>query len=117
MKTPKDPVLREAQVSTNGSGAGAILSAAIGCLALSVSSILADKSAAIKSSLAFYKPTGPLSGVTTCAIAVWLFSWMILEWRWGRKVVAAGRINAVALGLLALSFVLTIPPVSDIFQK
>ncbi len=99
----------------NGSGAAALLAAAVACFAVAVLSILGDKLASIRSSLIFYKPTGPLSGVTTCAILVWLVTWILLEWRWREKTVAAGRIVAVAFALLALSLMLTFPPVGDLF--
>jgi hypothetical protein len=99
---------------TNGSGAAAILSAGIGSFALAVLACAGDKSAAIKSLLVFYKATGPLSGVTTAAILIWLFTWGILEWRWRSRTVAVGRTNAVALILLALSLLLTFPPVVDL---
>jgi hypothetical protein len=107
--SPNTPTL------TNGSGAAAILSAGIGSLALAVLAIAGDKSASIKSILVFYKPTGPLSGVTTIAILIWLFTWGILEWRWRNRSIAAGRTNAVTLILLGLSLLLTFPPVSDFF--
>ena len=70
---------------------------------------------AIKNSLIFYKPTGPLSGVTTTAIVIWILTWGILEWRWRNSTVAVGRISAVALALLGLSLLLTFPPVVDLF--
>jgi multisubunit Na+/H+ antiporter MnhB subunit len=79
---------------------------------LGVLSSGADKSAALKSLLIFYKPTGALSGVTTVAIVLWLLSWGMLDWRWSKKTVAAGRISVIALALLALSFLLTFPPVA-----
>src|ERR1017187_4265734 len=100
---------------TNGSGAAAILSAGVGAFALAVLAFAGDKSALIASSLVFYKPTGPLSGVTTAAILIWLFTWGILEWRWRKRTVAAGRIGAIALALLGLSLLLTFPPVVDLF--
>jgi hypothetical protein len=99
---------------TNGSGAAAILSAGVGAFALAVLASAGDKSAHIASSLIFYKPTGPLSGVTTAAILIWLFTWGILGWRWRNKTVPAGRINAAALILLCLSFLLTFPPIADL---
>ena len=99
---------------TNGPGAAAILSAAIGSFALAVLALAADKSPHIKSILNFYRPTGPLSGVTTTAILVWLLAWGILEGRWGRRTVALGRIALIAFALLALSFLLTFPPVADL---
>jgi hypothetical protein len=100
---------------TNGSGSAAVLAAGIGSFALAVLACVGDKSAAVKIILAFYKPTGPLSGVTTTAILIWLFAWGILEWRWRYRTVAVGRISAVALALLGLSLLLTFPPVVDLF--
>lgn len=110
-----DAALLNTPARTNGSGAAAILSAGIGCFALAVLAILGDKAALFKSSFVFYKPTGPLSGVTTVAILVWLVTWGALEWRWRKRTVAAGRIYAVALALLILSLILTFPPVGDLF--
>jgi hypothetical protein len=107
--SPKTPIL------PNGSGAAAILSAGVGSFALAVLAIAGDKSVSIKSILVFYKPTGPLSGVTTVAILIWLFTWGILEWRWRNRTIAAGRISAIALTLLSLSLLLTFPPVGDFF--
>jgi hypothetical protein len=99
----------------NGSGAAAILAAGIGSFALAVLACAGDKSALIKEGLNFYQPTGTLSGVTTVAILIWIFSWGILEWRWRNRTVAAGRINAVAFAMLGLSLLLTFPPVVDLF--
>jgi hypothetical protein len=100
---------------TNGSGAAAVLSAGIGCFALAVLAIAGDRSAAIKSALVFYKPTGPLSGVTTVAILTWLCAWVFLDLRWRRKTVPLAQMSMIAFVLLVLSFLLTFPPVADIF--
>ena len=102
-------------VLPNGSGAAAILSAGIGSFMLAFFAITADKSAFLKSLFIFYKPTGPLSGVTTLAIFVWLIAWGILEGRWHNRTVALARINAVALVLLGLSLLLTFPPLAELF--
>ena len=99
----------------NGSGAAAILSAAIGALAVALFSIAADKSILLKNLLNVYKPTGPLSGVTTAAIIAWLAVWTILEWRWRKRTVSLFRINVIAFALLGLSLLLTFPPVGDLF--
>lgn len=99
----------------NGSGAAAVLSAGVGCFALAVLALAGDKSPHIKSLLVFYKPTGPLSGVTTAAILIWLVTWGILELRWRKSTVAVGRVNAIALALLGLGLLLTFPPVVDLF--
>jgi hypothetical protein len=115
MTMPNSAVSRNAPTLTNGSGTAAILAAGIGTLALAVLACAGEKSEAVKSSLIFYKPTGPLSGVTTAAILTWFFTWGILEWRWRNRTVAAGPITAVALALLGLSLLLTFPPVVDLF--
>jgi hypothetical protein len=90
-----------------------MLAAATGSFALAIVAFAGDKSISIKNSLNFYKPTGPLSGVTTLAILVWLLTWLILEWRWGKRAVAMSRINRVSLALLVLSILLTFPPIVD----
>ena len=98
----------------NGGGAAALLAAGIGSFMVAFFAILADKVASIKSLMIFYKPTGPLSGVTTCAIVVWLISWAILHRRWSRRMVALGSVTTAALILLGLSLLLTFPPIADL---
>jgi hypothetical protein len=115
MNTSNSVVSPNTPALPNGSGAAAILATGIGSFALAVLSCAGDKSAAVKNSLIFYKPTGPLSGVTTAAILIWILTWGILEWRWRNRTVAVGRISVVALALLALSLLLTFPPVVDLF--
>jgi len=100
---------------TNGSGAAAILAAGIGAFALAALAIAGDQILLIRRWMVFYKPTGPLSGVTTTAILIWLFAWGILEWRWRNRTVAARRISVIALLLLCLSLLLTFPPIADFF--
>jgi len=102
-------------VLPNGPGAAAILAAGIGSFALGLLAIVADKSAFLKNLFNFYKPTGPLSGVTTSAIFAWLLCWSILEWRWRRKNVPLLRVNTVAFVLLGLSLLLTFPTFADFF--
>ncbi|HTW60211.1 MAG TPA: hypothetical protein VMD55_00305 [Terracidiphilus sp.] len=99
----------------NGSGAAALLAAGIGAFALSVLAIAGDQIAAVKSAMIFYRPTGPLSGVTTSAIIIWLIAWALLDARWKSRSVALGRIAAWALVLLALSLLLMFPPIADLF--
>ena len=98
----------------NGSGAAALLAAAIGSFALSVLAIAGDKSPAIKTAFTFYRPTGALSGVSTVAILLWLAVWAILEWRWRSRTVALTQVSLTALGLLVLALLLTFPPIVDL---
>jgi hypothetical protein len=98
----------------NGAGAAALVSAGLGAFTLAVLAIIADHSLAFRKLLIFYTPTGPLSGVTTTAITVWLVCWIGLDVAWKRRDV---RGWAVALGLclIAISFILMFPPVGDLF--
>ncbi len=99
----------------NGPGAAAVLAAGIGAFLLAVFAAAADHIAQLRSYMTFYRPTGPLSGVTTSAIVAWLLVWLILHWRWRRRNLPLGRIQATALVLLTLSLLVTFPPISDLF--
>jgi hypothetical protein len=105
----------QAMLNPNGAGAAAVLAAGVGSLAVAVFAILADKVIPIKSLMNFYKPTGPLSGVTTCAIVVWLAVWALLHRRWSWRNVEIGRVTAIAFILLFLSLLLTFPPIAELF--
>lgn len=97
----------------NGSGAAAVLAAGIGAFAIAVLDVAADKVASIKSMMNFYKPTGPLSGVTMVSLILWLLCWAVLEWQWQKKDVAMGKIGTFALVLLVVSLLVTFPPIAD----
>lgn len=102
-------------VEPNGIGAAAILAAGIGCFMLAFFAILGDRSARCQHAFIFSKPTGPLSGVTTSAVAVWLLAWGILHSRWHGRNVALGWTNAIAFAMLLLSLLLTFPPIAGLF--
>jgi hypothetical protein len=99
---------------TNGSAAAAILAAGVGAFALSVFAVAADRIVPVQHAMIFYRPTGPLSGVTTSAIVIWLLSWFALERLWRDRSVALRRISVAAFALLALSLLLTFPPLADL---
>ncbi len=98
----------------NGSGAAAILAMGIGSVVMAALAIIADHSPIFKKRMTFYTPTGPLSGVTTTAIAIWLVSWIALDIAWNRRDVDE-RIVSVGLYLLAIGFTLMFSPVADLF--
>lgn len=99
----------------NGSGAAALLAAGIGACAVAVLAMAADRMPALQKLMVFYRPTGPLSGVTTSAIVVWLLAWGLLEIRWRQREVNLRRVGAAAMALLLLSLLLTFPPLADVF--
>ena len=98
----------------NGPGAAALLAAGIGSLVLAILAMTADKIPALGKSMIFWKPTGPLSGVTTCAIVVWLAAWFVLDRSWARRNVALSKVSTVAIVLLLLGLLLTFPPLADL---
>jgi hypothetical protein len=67
----------------------------------------------MRSAMIFSKPTGPVSGVTTTAIALWPLAWLVLQIGWRGKNVAVRPVLGAAFVLLALSLLLTFPPVGD----
>jgi hypothetical protein len=99
----------------NGSGAAALLAAGTGTFVLATLAIATDKIAALKGPMALYKPTGPLSGVTTWAVVIWLLVWAILDRRWRKRDVPLRPAIMAALVLLGISLLLTFPPIADLF--
>lgn len=100
----------------NGPAAAAILAAAIGAFALGVLALAGDAVPAVAHSLNIVNRTGPLSGVTTAAIAIWLAVWFGLARRWNRRSVDLRRINAVSAVLIVGGLLLTFPPFMDLLQ-
>lgn len=98
----------------NGSGAAALLATGLGALSLALLSLTADKSPAIKDAMIFYAPTGPLSGVTTSAIGIWLLLWLLLDRLWRKREVALSRFAVLAFVLLLMSLLLTFPPLAHL---
>ncbi len=114
MHAPIAAPLSSSEEIANGAGAAAILAAGVGAFLVGVLAVAADKSAAIKDLMNFWKPTGALSGVTTSAVVIWLVVWAILHARWRNRSVALASVNATALMLLALGLLLTFPPLADL---
>jgi hypothetical protein len=102
------------ETKTNGSASAALLASGIGCFTLAALAFAADKSAALKLQLIFYRPTGPLSGVTSVALAIWIILWLVLDWRWKNRSIALGRITQISISLLVLALLLTFPPFADL---
>lgn len=100
--------------ATNGFGGAALLAAGIGAFTLAVLAVATDKIAPLQRAMIYYRPTGPLSGVTTSGIVVWLVAWFVLNRRWRNRTVALRTVGAAALALLVLSLLLTFPPLADV---
>ncbi len=100
----------------NGDGMAAIVAAGVGSAALGIFAFLGDAFKGIGQFFIFYRPTGPLSGVTLSAIAVWLAAWYVLAKRWGGRDVAVARASGIAFALLIVGLLFTFPPFMDLLQ-
>ncbi|THD58233.1 hypothetical protein [Phenylobacterium sp.] len=100
----------------NGSGAAAVLAAAIGWFVLGVLALAGDTVPSVKRALTLWKPTGGLSGVTTVAIVAWLVVWLVLGRRWRDRDVKLGVVGASSAALLVGGLLLTFPPFMDFLQ-
>ena len=100
----------------NGPGAAAVLAAGVGSLALGVFAFAGDAWPAIGNAFNIWNPSGPLSGVTTATIAVWLLTWYLLGRRWATRSVDLHWVAVAALAMLAGGLLLTFPPLADLLQ-
>ena len=101
----------------NGPGAAAVLAAGIGSLALGVFAFAGDASPQIGRTFNIWNPSGPLSGVTTAAVVVWLVAWFLLARRWSTRDVGLTAVTITALAMLAGGLLLTFPPFMDLLQR
>jgi len=100
----------------NGPAAAAILSAGAGCFLVSACAWLGDAFPPVARFFLFYKPTGPLSGVTTTSILIWLALWVVLSKAWAGKTIPMRTISILAFLLLGAGFLLSFPPFGDFLQ-
>jgi hypothetical protein len=100
----------------NGPGAAAILAAAIGSLALGVFSFAGAVWPAARSAFIIWNPSGPLSGVSTSAVGVWLAAWLLLSMMWSARNVNLVRVNLASFMMLGTGLLLTFPPFMDLLQ-
>lgn len=94
--------------SANGAAMAAILAAGIGSFAMGAF-VIANE-AGIYAAPSLYGPAGGLSGRSTLAVVVWLAAWGVLQARWEGRTVAAGRIFAWTLFMIAIAVAATYPP-------
>ncbi len=110
---PREP---NSEALSDGTGAAAILAAGVGCFAVGLFALAGDASPAIGRFFDFYAPAGPLSGVTSSALVVWLVAWYALARAWSRRAVAIVKVNWAAFALLVLGLLFTFPPFMDLLQ-
>jgi hypothetical protein len=107
----------------NGPVAAAFIAAAVGCAVLGLVVVLQEAAILSGPSLDFAKNygigagVGPLSGKVIIATIAFLATWAVLGFVWRRREVDFARAFIVSIVLLVVGFVLTFPPIFEIFAK
>jgi hypothetical protein len=94
----------------NGPAAAAVLATGIGCFALGLLTVLSTAFTPLANVLQFYQPTGPLTGVSTLAVVVWLIAWLVYHRLWRQKQMRFTTVLVVTLVLILLGVIGTFPP-------
>ena len=109
------------QTKPNGPVAAVFLAAGIGSFVLGLFVVLNEASTDISNFLKFDanyglgSGVGPLSGKAILGILAFLVSWLVLGLLFRGREVRFGPILTIALILVAAGFLLTFPPVFEIF--
>jgi hypothetical protein len=98
-----------------GAASAAFVASGIGCLVIGLLTTLAEVSEGLKTALNWWNPAGPLTGKTGLGVIVWAVSWFVLHRLWKDQERDFGRAFTLTLILLAIGFVLTFPPVFELF--
>jgi hypothetical protein len=93
----------------NGPAAAALLAGGIAAVVYGILIILSERVPAVATTLNWYNPAGPLSGTTSLMVILWLVLWAILGNQWKDKDVNFQSTATIALVLLVVGFLLTIP--------
>ena len=106
----------------SGPAAAALISGALGLLAMSISQVMAEGSAAAKTAIhnlgKLWIPgaqgIGPYSGKETIALIVWLASWAVLHYALRKREVNATAYGVAFLALIGLSTTIFWPPATHV---
>jgi len=113
--------MQSTETKPNGPVAASFMAAGIGSLVLGIVVCLNELGGDISKFLAFDKNfglgsgVGPLSGKVSIMVLAFVISWVVLHLVWRGKEVNFGRVFTVALILVAAGFILTFPPVFELF--
>jgi len=99
-----------------GPAAAALVAAGIGTFIIGLMTTLAAASAGLRNALAWYGPSGPLSGKTGVGLIAWLVAWIVLHSIWKGRELNLGKAFTWAIVLIAAGFLLTFPPVFEAFE-
>jgi len=103
------------QDKPDGPVAAAILAGGFGAFMLGLFTILAEASAGFKALTTLNEGVGGLSGKAVFTVIVWLAAWAGLHFALRTKHFDVSRALVIALVLVAIGVVTTIPPVFVMF--
>lgn len=109
------------QTKPNGPVAAVFIATGIGAFVMGLFVVLNDANTAISNFLKWDanfglgKGVGPLSGKVGLMVIAFVVSWVVLHLAFRGKELPFNRVLAVALVLVAAGFLLTFPPVFEIF--
>jgi hypothetical protein len=107
---------RSEAIPANGAAGATVLAVGLGSFVLGVGALAGDASPTVARLFNVWPRTGPLSGVTTLAIIVWLGTWFALARAWNGRNLDLRRINVLASALILAGLLLTFPPFMDLLQ-
>jgi hypothetical protein len=105
----------------NGPVAAAFIAAGVACFVLGLIIVLNEAKILPSATLDFSKNygigsgVGPLSGKVILSSIAFIATWAVLGVAWRKREVDFGRAFAAALIFLAAGFLLTFPPIFEIF--
>jgi hypothetical protein len=105
------------KIKFSGVAMAAILSAALGCFTIGLMIVINEASKKFSDWLNWWNPGGTLIGKTGMGIIVWLVSWIILHLAMGKKEIKIKPVAILAFSLLILAYLLSFPPVFDLFAS
>ncbi|MBA3020736.1 hypothetical protein [Propionicimonas sp.] len=103
------------QDKPDGPVAAAIIAGGIGALALGLFTILSEASAGFKALATLTSSVGTLSGKAVFTVIVWLAAWAGLHFALRNKSFDLTKALMIALVLIAVGVVATIPPIFVMF--
>ena len=99
----------------NGPVVAALIAGGLGSATIGLMTVLAEASEPIQNALNWWNPAGPLTGKTLVGVIAFFASWIVLHFIFRGKNVNFTRAATIALILLGLGILGTLPPFFGLF--
>lgn len=101
----------------DGPAIAAMISAGIGCAVIGIATVLAEAVPAVKETLTWWKPAGPLTGKTGIGVVIWLIGWFFLHLTLRKRELPFAKAWGLTLFFIILGLIGTFPPVFELFAS